>query len=172
MAKIDPLAGSIAASHNLPVRKKNKKIKKEKSSFFSDILKSSKTDENSTIRGEQIGSSSEISREELSELIDEMFDLGKIMSSTQSMKDLLNYKKSVKKFLSFFVRNSMETRQVTSKSMSFLTRNGGAKQYTTLNIIDTKLENLAAAVLSNHLGNLEILKKVDEIQGLMVDLIA
>jgi uncharacterized protein YaaR (DUF327 family) len=44
------------------------------------------------------------------------------------------------------------------------------KRYALIRIIDDKLERLAAAMVSNQRNQIELLAKIDEINGLIVDL--
>ena len=44
------------------------------------------------------------------------------------------------------------------------------KRYALIRIIDDKLERLAAAMISNQRNQIELLAKIDEINGLIVDL--
>jgi len=45
------------------------------------------------------------------------------------------------------------------------------KKFTTVVVVDEKLERLAAEVLSSQRDRLEILRRLDEIHGLLVDLL-
>ena len=44
------------------------------------------------------------------------------------------------------------------------------KRYTLIAVVDRKLEQLAAGILQNQRDKLEILRKVEEIQGMLVDM--
>jgi uncharacterized protein YaaR (DUF327 family) len=44
------------------------------------------------------------------------------------------------------------------------------KQYTLIKVVDTKLEKLASYILSSQKNQIEILRGVDEIYGLLVNL--
>ena len=72
----------------------------------------------------------------------------------------------VKRFMKIIVKKSLVTEEHSS-GVNILKR----KRFTLVQIIDTKLERLAAGVLTEQKEQLEILRKVDEINGLLVDLL-
>jgi uncharacterized protein YaaR (DUF327 family) len=45
------------------------------------------------------------------------------------------------------------------------------KSYKKIQVIDARLESMAAAIIQGQMKNLEILEKVEEIQGLLIDLL-
>lgn len=171
MAKINTLH---VASHSI---NKNVKKKKEKKSnkLFSSILSTVNGGKKSTIEtfNEIQLIEEDITRENLSQLIDLLHKKGKKMALTKTMGDILDYKESVKSFMKFFVRNSLTIEKVKSRNRSpFSPTQNGNKEYSIIQNIDLKLENLAGAVLLHQQSNLEILSQVDEIKGMMLNLIA
>ena len=46
-----------------------------------------------------------------------------------------------------------------------------ADKYKVINIVDEKIDKLASDILSNHLETMQILVRIDEINGILVDLI-
>ena len=78
--------------------------------------------------------------------------------------DLLQYKKLVQNFLDVAVRNTYQF----SKE-SFLDRRGRHRAFTMVKEINRELESLTQEFLKNEKDNIRILKKVDDIRGLLID---
>ncbi|HPE36778.1 MAG TPA: DUF327 family protein [Spirochaetales bacterium] len=76
------------------------------------------------------------------------------------------YKKAVRDFVHYVVERAYDVDEHVS-GRSVLKR----KKFTTVTVIDEKLERLAADVLSAQRDKLDILRRLDEIHGLLVDLL-
>ena len=105
--------------------------------------------------------------EQVEELLDEVYELGEELKSDASLATLEKYKKAVRHFYQFVVSRSLEAEQ---KEGRLNPRTMSRKQYTLIAVVDKRLESLGAAVLRNQRKQLEILQKVDEIYGILVDL--
>ncbi|MFP4179666.1 MAG: YaaR family protein [Spirochaetaceae bacterium] len=106
---------------------------------------------------------------DIEELVDDVHEQGESLKERPTYENIRNYKESVKKFLSYVVSRTLEVE----------TREGGKfnplkkqRKYTLVKIIDEKLEHLAAGIMQNQRAQLDILKKVEEINGLVVDLLS
>lgn len=85
------------------------------------------------------------------------------------MSAVLEYKRAVKDFLRYVVTRTLETEeQVGVKFANPLKKQ---KKYTLIKVIDQRIEQLAAGVIQNQRQQLDMLKAVDEIYGLLVDLL-
>ncbi|MCK5007545.1 MAG: YaaR family protein, partial [Spirochaetales bacterium] len=105
-------------------------------------------------------------RENLEELLDEVYETGEILVESQSLENIKRYRRAVRSFLDYVVSNMIAVEEQTSGS-NILRR----KRFTQVKIIDGRLERLAAQVLQNQGKQLDILEKINEIRGLLVDLI-
>ena len=106
------------------------------------------------------------SEESLHELLDEIHNTGDALSKRPFLSEISAYKTAVRNFINYVVENTFDTEEYTSGA-NILKR----KKFTLVQVIDTKLEGMAAAILKGQLNQLEILEKLDEIKGLLVDLL-
>jgi len=104
--------------------------------------------------------------EALEELLDEVSESGERLHESQSLENIRAFRESVKRFLGYVVKHALEVDEHVSGA-NILKR----KKFTLVKVIDRKLESLAAAVLAGQADQMEILRRVDEIRGLVVDLV-
>ncbi|MFW5683560.1 MAG: YaaR family protein [Spirochaetota bacterium] len=107
----------------------------------------------------------EVAEAETAELLDAVFAVGDKLKRQRDTATLMSYKNAVKKFLTAIVRRGLDIDERQSGS-SIMRR----KRYTILQIVDAKLEQLAAGMISSQRDQLDLLARVDEINGLLVDL--
>lgn len=164
MEPIEPQAGyffSAARQHTLEKKQKSKKTKK---SIFDKILKSDSNENESVPSGFLADASKNIS---LETLIDDVYSLGDKLKDSQSLEDIKAYKTAVKKLLSYVVDNMISFDQHIS-GIGIDKR----KKYSIINVIDRKLESLVSGIILNQFKQLDILEKLEEIRGLLVDLLS
>lgn len=106
------------------------------------------------------------SEAEAAELLDEVHQAGDELKRDQGTAGIDRYKKAVRNFVHYVVERAYAVDEKTS-GRSVLKR----KKFTTVIVIDEKLERLAAEVISAQRDRLEILRRLDEINGLLVDLL-
>lgn len=104
--------------------------------------------------------------EELQKKALEIDKQGKHLSSHIDISELKTYKRLVMEFLDEAVRGSSRF----SKE-SFLDRRGRHRVFATVKTINEKLEQLTREVLSSERDNLKILSRIEDIRGLVLDLI-
>jgi uncharacterized protein YaaR (DUF327 family) len=114
---------------------------------------------------EEIGASSS-SQEALESLLDEVYASGQELSYNPSPENVVAYKKAVGRFIRQVIDGSVELTETEGR----LRKDMKKPKYALLRVVDEKLEKLGAYVLQNQKDKLEILRKVDELQGLLVDL--
>ena len=116
-----------------------------------------------------------VSEDSLHELLDEVHNTGDALSKRPFPPEIKAYKDAVRNFIHYVVENSYDTEEQTGKPKIRKQADGieiqQQKKYTLIKIIDSKLEGMAAAILRGQLNQLEILEKIDEIKGLLVDLL-
>ena len=108
----------------------------------------------------------EPSEEALRELLDEVHESGEDLKTKPVPDNILRYKAAVRSFLHYIVENGYTT-QERSSGTNILKR----KKFVLIQVVDRKLEQLAAGILSGQRAQLEILARVEEINGLLIDLI-
>lgn len=109
---------------------------------------------------------SESQEEELKKKALEIEKQGKHLSSHIDVSELKAYKRLVMEFLDEAVRSSSRF----SKDC-FLDRRGRHRVFATIKTINEKLEHLTREVLNSEKDNLAILGRIEDIRGLILDLI-
>ena len=107
----------------------------------------------------------------LSSLLDSVSESGEALKERPSPDNIVRYKEAVRNFMKFVVSRAFK--KETSAGIKI--RRGlefSQKEYTQIHVIDEKLERLAAGILSNQKDKLAILASVEEINGLLVDLLS
>jgi uncharacterized protein YaaR (DUF327 family) len=123
----------------------------------------------------ELGPLSEISPsdEAVQELIDEVQSTGNDLKRRPLADELLRYKKAVRNFLHYVVENSYELRELQGIVKKTVIR-GKTEWKTTIfhqvRVIDQKLNQLAADIITKHISELDLQSKIEEITGLLVDL--
>lgn len=101
-------------------------------------------------------------KEELDLQMREIQKFGEILVSTKSYNDVIHYKKLIKNYLKSVVNNIYDI----NKKSSFWDRN----YFTTVNTINEKLEIITRELIYNEQTNINIASKIDEINGLLLDI--
>jgi len=87
--------------------------------------------------------------------------------------EILRYKKAVRDFVNYVVENGYEKYDVEGIKKKVVIRGETkwtANVYHQVRVVDQKMEELAAAILSGQTTQLTRVSKLDEITGLLVDL--
>lgn len=100
-------------------------------------------------------------------LLDDVHSAGDLLKEKQLPDNIVAYKNAVRSFMKYVVDRSYTVTERTSGG-NILKR----KKFTQVQIIDQKLEQLAAGILSNQRDQLGLLGKIEEINGLLVDLLS
>ncbi len=170
MAKLD-FNPDIAGLPNLyAYSEAQKQLNKEKTSktastkrkSFGSVFKTTK--EMSEIQN--IESADAPSEADIPQLLDDIHSLGDALRDRTSPENLLKYKNAIKKFLHFIVEHGYTTNETWVKKSIF-----EKKKLTIVRLVNQKLENLATGILSGQKKGLEILANIEEINGLLVDLL-
>ena len=81
------------------------------------------------------------------------------------LKDILEYKKLVKEFLNVATSNSHQF-----SNENFLDRKGRFRNYSTVKTIDRELETLTKDFINGQIDHMGVLKKMDDIRGMLLDI--
>ena len=101
----------------------------------------------------------------LHSLIGEISDMGKRITRHMDINDLKTYRGMVTQFINEVVTNSHEFSRE-----NFLDRRGRHRVYGIVRMINKDLDDLAQELLKTEKDHLAILEKVNEIQGLLLDI--
>jgi uncharacterized protein YaaR (DUF327 family) len=182
MAKVDADVHSVfmnpAAYTHVKDDKKTKGLKRGGKTEFSKLL-----DE---MRGKAAGElgpleSLPISEETLNKLMDEVRNAGDILRSRPFADEIIRYKQAVRKFMHYVVENCYSVDHDLGIPKFLKPGYKGPRgnpdamkeriPYTKIQVIDKKLEELAAALLSSQMPQLQLASRLEEIKGLLVDLL-
>jgi uncharacterized protein YaaR (DUF327 family) len=103
---------------------------------------------------------------QLEGLLDDVYATGQQLAANPSPENVIAYKKAVGRFVRQIVSASVELTETEGR----LRKDMKKPRYAVLHVIDDKLDKLGAYVLQNQKDKLEILRRVDELHGLLVDL--
>lgn len=104
-------------------------------------------------------------KEELDTLLKDIDKQGKALGETLNIRDLKKFKDLIQKFLDYAVN-----KMYNLKEQQGWDRRGRHKVYTLVESVNNELENLTQMVLSEQKDNINILAKMDQIRGLLVDI--
>jgi uncharacterized protein YaaR (DUF327 family) len=98
----------------------------------------------------------------LKEMLEKITRLGEKIKSTPRLQDIREYKKNITEYLSFILKNYYKiSKDYAMYSSTLLLR---------VEVINKKVDQLVAWFLEEQKNNIKLIKQVDEIQGLLVDL--
>lgn len=134
----------------------------EPSSFVSLL----KDDSNRKVeRTEESGRAPLVSVEAAEQHLDDIHALGEKLLKERTFSALRRYKNAVQQFLNVVVKNSLEM-EAHSSGSNVMNR----KRFSVIQVIDEKLQRLATGMLQTQQPQLDLLRRVEEINGMLVDL--
>jgi len=181
MAKVDGTDPSLymnpAAYSQVKDDKKTKDLRKSDKTNFSQIYDNllGKT-------ADQIGPLKNLpaSEEAVSQLMDEVRDAGDSLKHRPLPEEIMRYKQAVRNFINYIIQN-VYSKEYEEGLPAFLKpgfkgKRGTpeameGKQYVKIQVIDKKLEELASMLLHSQARQLELTSRLEEIKGLLVDLL-
>jgi uncharacterized protein YaaR (DUF327 family) len=183
MAKVDapdhpsfymnPAAYSQAKSDN----KKSKAVRQSGRTEFSRIFED--------VRGKTANEISPlrelpVSEETVSVLMDEVRSAGDALRDRPFPDEIIRYKQAVRNFMHYVVENGFTLEQETGLPKFLKPGYKGPRgtpeamkqaRYVKIQVVDKKLEDLAAMLLSGQRQQLALIARLEEIQGLLIDLL-
>ena len=180
MAKVESADTSFymnpAAYSQVQEEKKTKGIRREKTEFSNifDNLRGKTAEELGPLRDLPV------SEDTVNLLMDEVRNTGDVLQNRPFPDEIMRYKQAVRNFINYVVKNSfaLEYEKGIPKFMKpgFTGQRGtpdamSHKQYTKITVIDKKLEDLAAMLLSTQGRQMELVSRLEEIRGLLIDLL-
>jgi len=120
-----------------------------------------------------------VSDESVTLLMDEVRDAGDRLISRPLPEEIIRYKQAVRSFINYIIKNNLSLGH--DEGLPNFLKPGfkgqrGTPQamksfgYTKIEVLDKKLEDLAAMLLGNQVRQLELVSRIEEIKGLLVDL--
>ena len=104
-------------------------------------------------------------QEKLTNLMNDITTQGNLLSEHMDIRDLKRYRGLVKEFL-----NETVNRSHKFSRENFLDRRGRHRVYGMIKLVDEKMDELATALVADEKDHIDILNRVDEIKGLLLDI--
>lgn len=105
-------------------------------------------------------------QEKLKGMIGEITDQGQKLAKHMDVKDLKKYRELIRNFV-----NEVVTHSHKFSRENFLDRRGRHRVYGIVKLVDKNVDDLAQELIKDEKNNLKILGHVDEIRGLLLDII-
>lgn len=107
------------------------------------------------------------SDEAIQEMLDAVHSAGDALKNRPLPQEILRYKQAVRAFIHYIVQNGYDAeRQVHGSKRS----RRGERIEIVARVVDKKLEQLAAGILAGQTSQMDLLNRLEEITGLLVDL--
>jgi uncharacterized protein YaaR (DUF327 family) len=103
------------------------------------------------------------SEEAVQELLDQVRGAGDDLKNRPFPEEILRYKQAVRNFVHYVVENGYTVEKSESR------RHMKIYTHVQVQVVDRKLDELAARILTGQADRLERVSKIDEITGLLVD---
>ncbi|MCQ6277131.1 YaaR family protein [Bacillus sp. V3B] len=106
-----------------------------------------------------------IVHEKLTKMVSEIEVQGKVLAEKRTVDHLRKYKRMVKEFMEEAIQNGLQLEEQRG-----FNRRGRTKVYKIVKEIDSKLIDLTNTVLDKEKTSLDILNKVGEIKGMLINM--
>jgi len=100
-------------------------------------------------------------------LIEDITQHGKRLAKHMDVRDMKKYRQLIKDFM-----NEIVNRSHKFSRENFLDRRGRHRVYGMIKLIDENLDALALELIKDEKDQIDILSKIDEIRGILLDIIA
>ncbi len=100
-------------------------------------------------------------RDEIDQLVDQLDKNGRRFAENPSAENLRVYKRDIQSFLYFVTKQSYKVKEIYGRRVD----------YKIIDTINEQLEELSRDVISREVPRMALLAKIDEIRGLIIDLI-
>lgn len=99
-------------------------------------------------------------------MMEEITQQGKRIGKKMNITDMRRYRTLIQEFM-----NEVVSRSHKFSRENFLDRRGRHRVYGIVRLVDEKLDELAAELIKDEKDHISILNKIDEIRGLLLDII-
>lgn len=105
-------------------------------------------------------------KNKLNSLIEQITEQGNRIAKHMDISDMRKYRQNIKEFINEVITNSHKFSRE-----NFLDRHGRHRVYGIVKLVDKNLDELAQELIQEEKNNINILGKVDEIRGLLLDMV-
>lgn len=102
----------------------------------------------------------------LNMMLEEISSQGKKLLKHMDVKDMKHYRELIKEFM-----NEIVNRSHKFSRENFLDKKGRHRVYTMIKLVDKNLDELATELIKDEKDHITILNKIDEIRGLLLDIL-
>ncbi len=102
----------------------------------------------------------------LNGMLNEISTWGKKIAKHMDVKDMRRYRELIREFM-----NEIVNRSHKFSRENFLDKKGRHRVYTMIKLVDKNLDDLAAELIKDEKDHMLILNKIDEIRGLLLDIL-
>ena len=106
-------------------------------------------------------------QEKLGNMMQEITEQGEKIAKHMDIKDMRKYRQLVKDFL-----NEVVNRSHKFSRENFLDRRGRHRVYGIVKLVDKNLDELAGELVKEEKNHIEIIGRIDDIRGLLLDITA
>ena len=106
-------------------------------------------------------------QQRLALMMEEITMQGKKLSKHMDIRDMKHYRALIKEFM-----NEIVSRSHKFSRENFLDRRGRHRVYGIVKLVDKALDELAGELIKDEKDQLAILSKIDEIRGMLLDILA
>ena len=99
-------------------------------------------------------------------MLEDIVQQGKKIAKRTDISEMRQYRQLIKEFL-----NEVVNRSHQFSRENFLDRRGRHRVYGIVKLIDKNLDELAEELIKDEKDNIAILNKIDEIRGLLLDIL-
>lgn len=99
-------------------------------------------------------------------MLEEITGQGKKLAKHMDVKDMRHYRELIKEFM-----NEIVSRSHKFSRENFLDRKGRHRVYTMVKLVDKNLDELASELIKDEKDHISILNRIDEIRGLLLDIL-
>lgn len=99
-------------------------------------------------------------------LMKEIEEEGQRIARHKDIRDMKRYRAKIKEFM-----NEVTTRSYAFSRENFLDRKGRHRVYGIIHLVDEELDKLAEALVADEKDHLEILRLIDDIRGMLIDIV-
>ena len=105
-------------------------------------------------------------QERLTLMMEEIVQQGKRIGKRRDIRDMKQYRGMIQEFM-----NEIVTRSHKFSRENFLDRRGRHRVYGIIKMVNKNLDELAAELIKDEQDTITILEKIDEIRGLLLDIL-
>ena len=168
-------AAQIAAQQQAKESAKNEKAASTRKTVFSNSIQKAKEEFELASNGLPVELAGMEMEEAVVFLKDELDTAGDQLAANPNMEQIENYRKKLGNFMKYVSKNNYEVLTYARKHRGrplLDKKTGKPAYYVQIQVINEKLAQLTNDLLYNHSRNLNILARVEELNGLIVDLLA